>query len=200
MCQGSWIRFSTVTGLFSRLSRVTGWCLLRKVFKQASSLYLCIFKNVFEKARKTSEKGSILWKLQDYRPKLKFNQGRLKRPWFNRLNYVKFNTDALLEICRSCWLQHYKIKKKLQRRDEWKLRFKQLQLNYINNYQKQKREDIKLVTVSSGVDVVVKIDDEVYVLSIIKLYCYFSFVFCCAKEGRVAENNQSNVATFKILR
>ena len=90
-------------------------------------------------------------------------------------------------------------KKKLQRRDEWKLRFKQLQLNYINNYQKQKREDIKLVTVSSGVDVVVKIDDEVYVLSIIKLYCYFSFVFCCAKEGRVVENNQSNVATFKIL-
>ena len=41
----------------------------------------------------------------------------------------------------------------------------------------------------------VKIDDEVYVLSIIKNYCYFSFVFCCAKEGRVVD-----VATLKILR
>ena len=58
---------------------------------------------------------------------------------------------------------------------------------------------MKLVIVSTGVDVVAKIDDEVYVLSIIKIYCYFSFVFCCAKEGRVVENNQSNVATFKIL-
>ena len=49
------------------------------------------------------------------------------------------------------------------------LRFKQLQLNYVSNYRKQKREHIKLVTVSSGIDAVVKIDEEVYVLSIIKL-------------------------------
>ena len=59
---------------------------------------------------------------------------------------------------------------------------------------------MKLVIVSTGVDVVAKIDDEVYVLSIIKIYCYFSFVFCCAKEGRVVENNESDVATLKILR
>ena len=50
---------------------------------------------------------------------------------------------------------------------------------------------------------VVKIDGEVYVLwglCIIKIYCYFSFVFCCAKEGRVAEYNESDVGTLKILR
>ena len=36
---------------------------------------------------------------------------------------------------------------------------------------------MKLVTVSIGVDTVVKIDDDLYVLSIIKIYCYFSFFF-----------------------
>ena len=74
-----------------------------------------------------------------------------------------------------------------------------LQLNYINNHEKQKIERIKLVIVSIAVDVA-KIDDEVHVLSIIKIYCYFSFVFCCVKEGRVVENNESDVATLKILR
>ena len=47
---------------------------------------------------------------------------------------------------------------------------------------------------------IAKVDDEVYVLSIIKIYCYFSFVFCCAKERRVVECNESDVATLKILR
>ena len=47
---------------------------------------------------------------------------------------------------------------------------------------------------------IAKVDDEVYVLSIIKIYCYFSFVFCCVKEGRVVECNESDVATLKILR
>ena len=74
-----------------------------------------------------------------------------------------------------------------------------LQMNYINNHQKQKIERIKLVIVSIAVDVA-KIDDEVHVLSIIKIYSYFSFVFCCVKEGRVVENNESDVATLKILR
>ena len=60
---------------------------------------------------------------------------------------------------------------------------------------------MKLVTVSIGVDTVVKIDDDLYVLSIIKIYCYFSFFFfCCAKEGRVVGNNESDVATLKVLR
>ena len=74
-----------------------------------------------------------------------------------------------------------------------------LQMNYINNHQKQKIERIKLVIVSIAVDVA-KIDDKVHVLSIIKIYCYLSFVFCCVKEGRVVENNESDVATLKILR
>ena len=80
------------------------------------------------------------------------------------------------------------------------LHFKQLQLNYINNHQKQKKDHIELVIVSIGVDVVAKIDDEIYVLSVIKTYCYFSFVLCCTKEGRVFENNENDVATLKILR
>ena len=80
------------------------------------------------------------------------------------------------------------------------LHFKQLQLNYINNHQKQKKDHIELVIVSIGVDVVAKIDDEIYVLSVIKTYCYFWFVLCCTKEGRVFENNENDVATLKILR
>ena len=75
-----------------------------------------------------------------------------------------------------------------------------LQLSYINNQQKQKKVHIKLAIVSTGVDVVAKIDDGLYVLSIIEIYCYFSFVLCCAKEGRVVENNESVVAALKILR
>ena len=56
------------------------------------------------------------------------------------------------------------------------LHFKQLQLNYINNQkQKQHKKHVRLASI--GVDVVAKIDDEVYVLSIIRIYSYFSFVF-----------------------
>ena len=42
---------------------------------------------------------------------------------------------------------------------------------------KQKKEYIRLVIVSIEVDVVTKIDDEVYVLSVTKIYSYFSFAF-----------------------
>ena len=56
------------------------------------------------------------------------------------------------------------------------LHFKQLQLNYIKQPPKTKKEHMKLVIVSIGVDAVAKIDDEVYVLIIIKTYCYFLFV------------------------
>ena len=52
-CQGSWIQLWTVTSLLSSMSKVAGWCLLRKIAKQGSSLYLCIFENAFEKAKET---------------------------------------------------------------------------------------------------------------------------------------------------
>ena len=57
------------------------------------------------------------------------------------------------------------------------LNFKQSRLNYINNQKQkqQKKEHLRLVSVE--VDIVVKIDDETYVLSIIKIYSYFSFLF-----------------------
>ena len=60
------------------------------------------------------------------------------------------------------------------------LPFKQSQLNCINS-QKQKRTlKISLYwdrCVSVGVDVAVTTNDEVYVLSVIKIYSYFSFAF-----------------------
>ena len=47
---------------------------------------------------------------------------------------------------------------------------------------------------------VAKADDEIYVLSNIKIYRCFSFVFlCCAKEGRVVQNTERDLATLKIL-
>ena len=57
------------------------------------------------------------------------------------------------------------------------LHFKQLQLNYISNRKKKKNEPIKLEIAFLGVYVVTKTDDEVYVLSIININSYFSFVF-----------------------
>ena len=57
------------------------------------------------------------------------------------------------------------------------LHFKQLQLRYIHNQKQKNKKHIRLVIVSTGVDVVAKIVDEVYVLSVIKIYGYFSFVF-----------------------
>ena len=83
---------------------------------------------------------------------------------------MKLNTDALLE---SLFLQqkgyHDDMKENLN--------FKQLQLDYINNQKQKEKKHIRLVTVSIEVDVVAKIDDEVSVLSTIKIYSYVSFVF-----------------------
>ena len=42
---------------FVSMSGVPGQCLLKKNNKHASLLYICIFENVFEKARETSEAG-----------------------------------------------------------------------------------------------------------------------------------------------
>ena len=57
------------------------------------------------------------------------------------------------------------------------LRFRQLRLNYINNWKKAKEEHLRLVTTAIRVGVIAKADDEVYVLSIMKIYSYFSSVF-----------------------
>ena len=55
--------------------------------------------------------------------------------------------------------------------------FKQLWLNYINK-KKKKKEHIRLVTSSVRVGLVSKTDDEVNVLSTIKIRSYFLYVFC----------------------
>ena len=57
------------------------------------------------------------------------------------------------------------------------MRFKQLQLNCINSQNKQKKEHLRLLIISVRVAVVAKTDDEIYVLSTIEIYVYFSFVF-----------------------
>ena len=60
MWQSFWIRLWTVTSWFCSMSRVASWCLLKKITKHTSLLYLCISGKAFEKARETSETGSIL--------------------------------------------------------------------------------------------------------------------------------------------
>ena len=55
------------------------------------------------------------------------------------------------------------------------MHFKQSQLNYINSQKQNKKERIKLVIVSTGDDVVTKTDDEIYALSVIKIYSFYFF-------------------------
>ena len=67
------------------------------------------------------------------------------------------------------------------------LSFKQLRLNYINNSNNSNNENLKkghlrLVINSIKVDVVPKTDNEIYVVSTIKIYSYFSFVFSTAPK------------------
>ena len=66
------------------------------------------------------------------------------------------------------------------------LHFKQSRLDCINNQKQKRTHKISLywdrcvsvgVDVSIGVDVALTTDDEVYVLCIIKICSYFSFVF-----------------------
>ena len=58
------------------------------------------------------------------------------------------------------------------------LHFKQSRFIYINNQKQQKKkEHTRLVIFSIEIDVVARSDDEIYVLSTIKIYSYFSFVF-----------------------
>ena len=80
MWQGSWVRLLTVTTLFCNISRVAGWCLLKKITKHAACSTYAYFKKK-KKKEETSETGSILGKLTDH-----------------SLLKVKFNTDAFLEI------------------------------------------------------------------------------------------------------
>ena len=62
------------------------------------------------------------------------------------------------------------------------LHFKQLQLNYIN-YQKNKpKKHLRLVISSIRVGVVAKTDHEIYALSTIKIWSYFSSVFSTVQK------------------
>ena len=47
---------------------------------------------------------------------------------------------------------------------------------------KSKKENARLVIVSIGVHIVAKTDDEVYVLSIIKIYSFYLFPLLCQRR------------------
>ena len=84
--QCSWVHLWTVTSFvfFCSMSRVTGWCLLKKITKYASLLYLCIFEKVFENGR------------EDLRRCLFCEScGIIEHSMLT----VKLNIYALLEIC-----------------------------------------------------------------------------------------------------
>ena len=80
------------------------------------------------------------------------------------------------------------------------LHFKQLRLNYINNQKRNnnKKEHIRLVIDFTGVDVIAKTDDGIYILSIIKIYSFHLFSLLCQRRS-CCWNIESNVATLKIL-
>ena len=72
-----------------------------------------------------------------------------------------------------------KNKKKLPRRYEEKSAFQTIMTELYKQPKSKttKKEHIRLVMLSIEVDVIAKIADEIYVLRIIKIYSYFSFVF-----------------------
>ena len=84
------------------------------------------------------------------------------------------------------------------------LRFKQSRLNYINkqkNKQTNKKEHIRIIIGPIEVCEFAKIDDEISVLSLMKIF--YQLLFICllyfTKEDRNVKNMKSNVATLKIV-
>ena len=91
MRQGFWIRFWIMRSLFCSTSGVAGWCLLKKITRYESLLYLWIFEKAFEKAKETSTQ-QLFCKSCDIT--------------HHSLLKVKFKTGTLLEMCRRCWLKN----------------------------------------------------------------------------------------------
>ena len=87
MRQGSWICLWNVKSLFCSISRVAGCFLLKKITKHASFLCLCLFQKVCEKAREYLRRNLLC------------ESGGIT---YHSLLKMKFNTDALLQICRGC--------------------------------------------------------------------------------------------------
>ena len=84
---------------------------------------------------------------------------------------MKYNKSSLLEILRRCYLQHDGDIK-------GKHAFQTIAIEFYKQPQETNRNYFSRLVISSiRVDVVAKTDDEVYVLSYIKMYSYFSFVF-----------------------
>ena len=66
---------------------------------------------------------------------------------------------------------------------EGKFTFQTIATELYKQPPKAKKEHLKLVIVTIGVDVVAKIDDEGLCFSIIKTYCYFSCLLLCQKRS-----------------
>ena len=88
--------------------------------------------------------------------------------WIQQRCFARNLTKVLFTALKDQKSSHDNIKENLC--------FKQLRLNYINN-QKKPKEHLRLRISSIRVGAVAKTDDEIYVLSTIKIYSYFSFVF-----------------------
>ena len=75
-----------------------------------------------------------------------------------------------------------KDKKRLPRQYEEKSEFQSIAIELYKQPRTKttKKEHRRLVIVSTGLNVVAKTDDEMYVLSIMKFYSYFSFVLSVA--------------------
>ena len=71
-----------------------------------------------------------------------------------------------------------KNKKRLPRQHEEKSEFQSIAIELYKQPRTKttKKEHRRLVTVFTGVNVGAKSDDEMYILSIMKIYSYFSFV------------------------
>ena len=163
--QGSRICLWTATSLLISMSRLDGWILLKKITKHI----LHYFRKVFRIARKTSLAWSIWEKL-----------------WITYHSLLKIHslTKIIRVIQQRCFARNLTVlfaelkdKESSLTIIKVNLRFRQLRLNYINNWKKAKEEHLRLVTTAIRVGVIAKTDDEVYVLSIMKIYSYFSSVF-----------------------
>ena len=141
--------------LFCSMSRVAGWCLLKRLLRMQTCFTYTYLKKVFRKLEKHQR-----WDLF------------FESCWITKhdlLKVVKFNRNL-----QKMLIAALKDKKKLPRGYGRKSAFQTIAIE-LYKQTKTKKEHTRLVIDFIGVDVLAKIVDEFYIL--IKIYSYFSFVF-----------------------
>ena len=142
--------------LFCSMTRVADWCLLKRFLSMQTCFTYTYLKKVLRKAEKHLRRNLFFescWITDhDILKVMKFNRS-LQRMLIVALKLKKAPTTIRKKICIS-----------------------DNHIEYIIQKTETKKEHIRLVIVFIGVDVLVKIADEFYIL--IKIYSYFSFVLC----------------------